>query len=264
MNVFRGGLAAVAACVLLLGVPRAAHAQIVNVQSLVGQETPEGVSGALDVGLDWRTGNVELFTVSGAAVGRYRAGDHLVFGIVRGAYGEYGEDETQIIGNTFEHVRYRWKLGERLTAEAFVQHEYDKFRRLELRALVGAGPRLTISNNPHAGLVLGVAYMFEREELDARMGADDAGATSNTHRASSYLLFTTAANDKVTFVETVYVQPNLGDFGDYRVFSESQLQVTLTTRFTFKTAFVLVHDSAPPDLVKRTDTSLQTSVSLRF
>jgi putative salt-induced outer membrane protein YdiY len=246
--------------------PRVAEAQIVNVQSLVGQDTPEGFSGALDAGADWRTGNTELLILQGAATLRYRSGDHLVFAIARGAYGRVGEGdaETQIIGNVFEHLRYRWKLSERLTAEAFGQHELDKFRRLTFRALVGAGPRLTILNDKHAGLIFGIAYMFEHDQLDEKMGAIDAGDTLNEHRISSYLLFTSAINEIVTFSETVYAQPKIDEFDDVRVLNETQLQVKLTERFTFKTAFVLAYDASPPDLVKKLDTSMQTGISFKF
>jgi len=251
---------------LALAAPRLAQAQIVNVQSLVGQDIPEGVSGALDAGADWRTGNTELLILSGAATLRYKSGDHLVFGIARAAYGRIGEgaDKTQIIGNLFEHLRYRWKLSPRLTAEAFGQHELDKFRRLQLRALVGAGPRVTVLDDKQAGLVFGVAYMFELEHLDDKPGTFDAGADSSTSRMSSYVVFTSALNDKVTFAETVYWQPKLFDFADFRLLNETQLLVKLSDKFSFKTAFVLAHDSTPPDTVKSTDTALQTGISYKF
>src|SRR5690349_12735916 len=123
-----------------------AEAQIVNVQSLVGAETPEGFSGALDAGVDWRTGNTELLIFSGAATLRYRSDPHLLVAIARGAYGETGEgeDEELIAKNHFEHLRYRYKLTDLVTPEAFVQHEFDEFRRIQLRALGGLGVRLTV------------------------------------------------------------------------------------------------------------------------
>ena len=75
---------------------------------------------------------------------------------------------------------------------------------LQLRALVGVGPRVTLLEQKQAGLVVGVAYMFEYQELDKKDGLVDAGRTESTNRLSSYLLFTSALNDVVTFVDTVY------------------------------------------------------------
>jgi len=251
---------------VLVAWPAEARAQIVNVQSLLGQDLPEGFSGNLDAGADWRTGNTELLLVQGAATLRYKHEDHLVFAIVRSAYSRVGsgDDAQQIIGNTFEHLRYRWKLSPRFTAEAFAQHEYDQFRRLQLRALVGAGPRVTLLQNPKAGLVFGVAYMLEQEQLSEKDGTTDGGSRYTASRMSTYLLFTSALNDVVTFVDTVYWQPRLGDPSDFRLLDETQLQVKLSEHFTFKTAFVLAHDASPPQTVEKTDTALQTGVSVRF
>jgi putative salt-induced outer membrane protein YdiY len=254
--------AALVVVTLLCAVPELAHAQIVNVQGLVGQDLPEGFSGQLDASGDWRTGNTELILVSGAATLRYKAGDHLVFAMGKGAYARVRDD--QIIGNVFEHLRYRWTLTPRWTAEAFAQHELDQFRRLQLRALVGAGPRVTLADDERAGLIVGVAYMFETEEYDDKAGTTDAGATFYHHRLSSYVLFTSALNEVVSFAETVYFQPKIDDAQDFRVLNETLLQVKLNDRFSFKTAFVLAHDSIPPETVKPTDTALQTGVSFKF
>jgi hypothetical protein len=254
--------AALVVMTLLCAVPEQAHAQIVNVQGLVGQDLPEGFSGQLDASGDWRTGNTELLLVSGAATLRYKAGDHLVFAMARGAYARVGDD--QILGNVFEHLRYRWKLTPRWTAEAFAQHEFDEFRRLQLRALVGAGPRLTLLEDKRAGLIVGVAYMFETEKYDDKAGTGDAGASHQHHRLSSYVLFTSAINEVVSFAETVYYQPKIDHPQDFRVLNETLLQVKLSDRFSFKTAFVLAHDSTPPQTVKATDTALQTGLSYKF
>jgi len=268
--VSRGGarviLAVLGAVAAVVAVPGRAHAQIVNVQNLVGQDLPEGFSGGLDGTADWRTGNTELLIVSGAATVRYKRDDHLIFAIGRASYGRIGDEDAreQIIGNTFEHLRYRWRLTPLVTAEVFAQHEYDEFRRLQFRALAGLGPRFVLLNEKTVGLVVGVAYLFEREKLDDKDGTVDAGDEYSTSRLSSYAVFTTALNEVVTFAETVYFQPNLGDFGDFRLLSESQLLVKLSDRFTFRTAFVIAHDASPPDTVQKTDTSMQSGISFKF
>jgi putative salt-induced outer membrane protein YdiY len=253
--------------VLLVLLSSSAQAQIVNVQNLLGAETPDGLSGALDMGADWRTGNTELLIFSGAATLRYRSDPHLVFAVARGAYGETGEGEAEelIAKNHFEHLRYRYKLSELVTPEAFVQHEFDEFRRLQLRALGGAGVRLTVLQKKELGLAFGVAYMLEYEELNDAEGAVDAGETYTNHRLSTYALVAVGINEHVTLVNTVYFQPRFDAFADdFRVLDETQLQVKLTDHFSLKVSFVLAHDSDPPDLVEGTDTSMQTAVAVRF
>ncbi|WP_233595303.1 MULTISPECIES: DUF481 domain-containing protein [Corallococcus] len=52
-------------------------------------------------------------------------------------------------------MRFRRRFTERVSGEAFVQHEYNEFRRLQLRALLGAGPRFVLFNEEATGLTFG-------------------------------------------------------------------------------------------------------------
>jgi putative salt-induced outer membrane protein YdiY len=263
MRIFRVAGIVALVCACLVAAPRAARAQIVNVQSQIG-DVPQGFSGAFDAAADWRTGNTSFLLLSGATTLRWRSGNHLVFAVAKGEYGRLGTDSTVFVEHSFEHLRYRFHLNDRVTLEAFAQHEYDQFRRLRLRALVGAGPRLTLYHDERADLILGVAYMLAHEELDKQMGALDAGETTTDHRLSSYVVFTYKVNDKVVFSETAYAQPKLTGFSDVRILDETQLAVKLTERFAFKSGFVLAYDSEPPDTKKKLDTVLQTGVSIKF
>lgn len=263
----KGGVAAalVAAGAALCALPRVAEAQIVNVQSLVGADAPEGFSGALDAAADWRTGNVDLLVLGAAATVRYRATDHLVFLTVKGDFAETGEPgaKTKIVSRTFEHLRYRLTVSPLITAEAFAQNEADEFRRLLVRALVGAGPRFNLIRRDNFKLALGVAYMFEYELLRDD-GLPDADTDSQNHRMSSYVLVAANLNDKVTISETVYLQPRLDDFGDFRLLNEFGLTSKLTTKLSFRFSFVLARDSTPPASIEKLDTTLQTGISLAF
>ncbi|HLL23149.1 MAG TPA: DUF481 domain-containing protein, partial [Kofleriaceae bacterium] len=148
--------------------------------------------------------------------------------------------------------------------EAFAQHEYDKFRRLEARALVGTGPALQILNTKRVALLAGAAYMLELERLDRREGTGDAGADSTAHRASLYLTGTEAVSDNVSFAETIYVQPRLDDASDVRVLSEISVTSKLSKRIALSDALIVAYDRTPPEGVKRYDMQLRVSVIVTF
>ena len=76
----------------------------------------------------------------------------------------YGEksDET-FLNNTFEHLRFRYKLNDWLTPEAFIQHQFNEFRAIKFRGLVGLGAAFTLWDSDGSFLVLGTTYMLERE-----------------------------------------------------------------------------------------------------
>lgn len=256
--------AALAAALVVVAGAGTAEAQIVNVQGLVGVDAPEGWSGGLDAAVDWRTGNVDLLVVGAAATARWRRGDHLVFAIVKGDYGRVGEEGKTFLKRTFEHLRYRWRATPLLTAEAFVQNEADRFRRLSVRALAGAGPRLNLVREGTWRVAVGLAYMAEFELIRDDPGLPDAGDEQLNHRASSYVVLSASVNPYVTVTETFYAQPRLDEPTDLRLLSELGLTSKLTPRISWRTAFVVAYDRTPPATIERLDTTLQAGVSLTF
>ena len=242
----------------LLSAGSAARAQIYNPQSVLATEADEGLSGALTAAADWRTGNTDYLLLSAAPVGRFRAGQNLFIGV---ASADYKTSRRVVLAERyFEHLRYRRELSERLLGEAFAQHEFNSQKRLQLRALVGAGPRLQVAESERAGLGVGLAYMLEYERLQADEGAD-AGAAFFQHRASSYLVAHYQQGESLQWVETLYYQPRLIEFSDARVLSDSRVVVKAGARLSFSTSFSLTYDSSPPAEIDKLDTALISSIT---
>jgi putative salt-induced outer membrane protein YdiY len=238
-----------------------AAAQIHNVQSILATEAEEGLSGSVTASADWRTGNVAYLFLSASPVARYRKGKHL--GIALAKIDHKTSPDTTIISRFFEHVRYRYQISDRWLGELFAQHTFDQVRRLEIRTLLGGGPKVDLLKGDNYGLGLGVAYMLEFERIKRDMIAD-AGNTDLAHRGSSYLVGHYELDERVQVVETIYVQPKLTRFSDTRVLNESRLTTKLGSRLAFSTAFVLAYDTHPPLEIKRLDTALTSSITLEL
>jgi putative salt-induced outer membrane protein YdiY len=245
----------------LLAGARPAAAGIVNIQSILATEAKEGLSGALAGSLDWRTGNVSFLFLGATPVARYRAGDHLFVAIWRAEHRTSRGDT--LVSRTFEHLRYRYSLTDFLLGEVFAQHEYDAIRRLELRALVGAGPKLDLLKEEGYGLSLGVAYMLEHERIK-RDALPDAGQTSFKHRISSYVVGHYAIDERLQLVNTVYAQPKIDGPADFRLLNESQLVMRLTTKLALTVAFTAAFNSTPADTIENLDTTLINQVAYEF
>jgi hypothetical protein len=252
---------ALAVCALLLATGQRARAGIYNVQSILATDADEGLSGAIVGSADWRTGNVSYLFLSASPVARYRSGKHLIIGIARGEH-KTSRGDT-LISRTLEHLRYRYQLGEHVLVESFAQHTFDAVHRLELRGLVGAGPKVDLVDGDDHGLGVGVAYMLEYERLqnDAEL---DAGQNDLAHRMSSYLVAHYDLDDRVQIVGSTYYQPRLTAFGDARFLGESQLTFKITTRLSFTTALSIAYDSRPPATIDELDTALTSSFSLEL
>jgi hypothetical protein len=247
--------------VLVLLAARSASAQIVNVQALFEETVPEGPSAGVELSVDWRTGSTNLLVARGMLLGQWRSERHWVLGVVRGEYGFAGE--KRIVSKTLEHLRYRHRFLEWLSGEVFLQHEYDEFRRLQLRALLGTGPRFTLWGAEGGNLILGVAGMLEHERL-RRDDAPDAGNQATNVRLSSYLLGRLKLMENISLVETLYLQPRVDRPSDLRLLNETLLAVDANKRVVFTVGFILTYDRTPAANVSPVDTQLRTSLGVRL
>jgi hypothetical protein len=211
--------------------------------------------------MDWRTGNTNLLLLSGGLSGRYRSGDHLVFALVRGEYGVAEGDS--FASSDLEHLRYRVAAAPPLEIEAFAQHDRDEFRRLSLRTLAGAGPRLHFTQWSPMDAALGAAYLFEYEELGFAGELDDGDIQLN-HRLSAYLRVAIRFDDWLHLGYTLYVQPRLDAFDDVRVLSETELLIAAKKYFSFKLTLGVTADSEPPIGVRAVDARRKASIQISF
>jgi hypothetical protein len=243
---------------------RSAHAGIVNVQSALATEAEEGLSGAVTGAVDWRTGNRTRLLFSLAPVARYRTGKHLLIGL---ASADYFRDSDDL--KIFEHLRYRYQLSERWIGEVFGQHEFNEKRLLLLRALVGFGPRYQIADCGPWQAGAGVAYMAEYEVLDEKEELGPIPEQESplfNHRLSSYLTASYALDDRVQLAQTVYAQPRIDDFADFRLLSESVLVFKVSKRVSFKSSLSLSYDSRTPEYgdLEALDSVLQSALTVQF
>ncbi len=246
---------------LLLSLSSTANAGIYNMQSTLATHSEEGLSGSLGASADWRTGNIEYLQLTATPLARYRNGKHFIVGLATANRRTNNGDI--IISRFFEHLRYRYDLSESILGEVFVQHEFDALKRLELRALVGGGPKFNLVNKKSVTLDLGISYMLEYEKLQ-NDGNTDSGVTDFQHRNSTYIVAGYKLDDRVKLSESVYVQPRLTDANDIRALSESELTFQLTKHLSFTSSFTLAYDSRPPNSIEKLDTTLKSSITFKF
>lgn len=240
-----------------------ARAQIVNVQgALAKAPDKDALTGQVELKVNWREGNNPLLDIGGAGTILMRRGS--VLGLVL-ARGEYGTSQGLTLAKkSFEHIRTRIEIDCRWRWEAFVQHEYDQFRRLSLRALAGTGPAFQIVDTKPIVALAGAAYIFEYERLDNRPGTVDAGERTTAHRASIYVTGHENLGAGVEVVETIYAQPRLNEPGDVRMLGELAVVSKLTSWIALKDSMTVAYDRTPPDGIKRYDTQLEISVLATF
>lgn len=246
---------------LVFFVPTLAEARIVNVESAASRKAEEGLSAELEGALLWATGNTEVTQASGAIGLLFLDGPHRLFFSGSAAYGI--ERGNTYVNNVFEHLRYRHRVAGPLSGEAFVQHEFDEFRRLQFRALFGAGPRLEFLFAEAGEIALGTAWMLEVERFSDD-GAPDAGQEEVNQRWSNYLAVAAEITEGIDLAHTFYAQPRFDDFADFRLLSESAAVLGVKDWLAVKITFTAAYDSRPPAEVEKLDTTYTTSLVFRL
>ncbi|MCO4760206.1 MAG: DUF481 domain-containing protein [Myxococcales bacterium] len=254
---------------LLAGVallaPTPSSAKITNVQALAGKPVEEGLSGRINLSANVRAGNVQLVLASAGTTLFHRTGDNVIVLNAKGAYGLKGSPgkwgDEPFRERLFEHLRYRRTLNAQWSAEAFVQHEYDRWRRLKLRALSGIGVRHDHKMGKRGHIAIGLAYMAQWEELLDATAVDLQGVYLE-HRISSYMTGSVRLGERATLTLTCYAQPNIADLSDIRGLLESTLMFSLTDRLALKVTGWWAWDTAPPSAVRGYD--VNTTVGFAF
>lgn len=219
-----------------------------------GLET-SGFSG--DIGLTYALtlGNSELYLLglSPNIVWRHRR--HQIFTI--NELQRVSTDDGAIINKGFSHLRYNFDLGRLPVYEAFAQAQYDKSRDLTARYLAGTGLRLRIVQRESTTFAIGIAGIYEYEELSS-------GEITKLIRASDYLSFRLRSGDRLTISGTAYLQPAFSDFDDIRILLEANLAFGITGDLSFTHTLGYRYDSLPPPDIKEYDLSIKNGLSFMF
>ena len=157
--------------------------------------------------------------------------------------GHVWDENSQFANAMMGHLRVTRRVSKRWSLEAFGQAEYDEFLLLIRRTLIGSGPRLSLLHTDPLSLKLGTAYMLENELLDKTV-VDEKPETL-AHRWSSYMSAKGELGAHVGWDATLYIQPRLTDFNDFRLLVAATLSVALKDQLEFQLEFESRLDNKP-------------------
>lgn len=175
------------------------------------------------------------FGLSGAV--QHVRGKHRIFFINDLALSRV--EHNDFLNTGFQHLRYNYARDKRWTGEAFAQTQYNKPLLLDLRATLGAGPRLRLVNEEKYRMHLGSALMMEHEQTTP-------GDVLFHGRNSSYVSMVLKMDATTSVTTVVYYQPKLFDASDHRVALESGVLLSFANRYTFESRLNLLKDTGQP------------------
>ena len=244
---------------LLFSFSSIAFGQIVNVLASA-EDRENGFWGEFSLPIEWQTGNTNLTKIGFELDSVWLHQNRLVLLLIDENYGS--RENERYLSKGFEHLRYRQTLSELLAVESFVQHGFNEFQRIKMRALLGAGMRFTLSQWETGNLVYGTAYMFEYEIVDSG-DSEDAGDHLRSSRWSNYLQFAHTIKENLTFSETVFFQPVITNPDDFRLLNQTAFRVASEGIF-MELSLQLTYDTRVPEDVYSTQTILKSSLGYAF
>jgi len=153
----------------------------------------------------------------------------------------------------FQHLRVSKHLYPRYTSETFVQNQFDPVRKIKNRKLFGTGVRMKLSEKNF----IGVSTFYELETLNNNVVNKDI-------RLSTYLQLDFDISEKIQFLTTTYIQPNVKQFSDFKLSTESQLNFEITKNLSFTNTIEAIYDTYPASGVKEFSYRLQNGIKFNF
>lgn len=171
------------------------------------------------------------------------------------AFSQVEANEFQNTG--YQHLRYNLRHDSLWTGEGYAQAQYNKPLKLDLRLVLGAGPRLRVMDSKRFRVNAGTSFLVERETITG-------GTVLVEGRNSSYAAGTLKISPLASLTGVVYYQPKVFDASDHRILVEGGLLINVTKRFTMESRLNLMKDSAPPEGVNELNYSWNNMLGYRF
>ncbi|PPK84301.1 uncharacterized protein DUF481 [Neolewinella xylanilytica] len=211
-----------------------ATAQIVNIEDKRKGFDTVGWYGQIDLGANLTRNVNQVISVNGAIRVDRKGRTNSLLGIADYKLVQVSGDNALNAG--FGHLRHAYYLSDKWRWETFGQLQYNEQIRLQLRGLLGTGPRLKVLSIDNNRVYLGTLYMYEYDEVA------EGEIIYRSHRLSSYLSFNLYPWEQLSVSNTTYYQPVLPDFQMPRISTVTSLSLKVTTRLSVQTSFSLTHD----------------------
>ncbi len=234
-----------------------ALAQVVNIESERLKADSNGVYGSLSGNFEMTSNTKKVVLFDAAAQVEYKKDSNLY--LLLGNYGFVSGDKEAFANNAFIHLRYNRKITKLLRWEVFTQLQFNEVSKINLRYLLGTGPRFKLVDREKLKIYAASLAMFEYEEDDTA-----EFAVHRDIRSSSYLTLTFLPLENLQIISTTYYQPLYNDFGDFRLMNQESVEISISGRFKLEPAFNYLYDSKPVSGVPNVNYSIKMGLEYHF
>ncbi|MFK7781282.1 DUF481 domain-containing protein [Psychroserpens sp.] len=215
------------------------HAQVINVETLRKPSDSTKWTGSVSLDISLIRNVNDIVRIANKAHVQYK--DSMNLWLFVNDINLQKIEGNSLVNRGTQHLRYNRKITEKVKWEAFAQAQYDAISDINLRALVGTGPRFKLSENDNYKFYLGTLVMYEYEKasdvIEDRLQEDIRG--------SAYLSFSLYPSETLSIISTSYFQPRFDKFKDHRLSSNTSVLFKILDDLAFKTTFNYFFDAEP-------------------
>ncbi|WP_417593246.1 DUF481 domain-containing protein [Owenweeksia hongkongensis] len=219
------------------------YSQIVNIESLRSAADSNGWYGVENFNVTYTKNTKELFELNNNFTAQYKQ-DKSTWLFLNTWDVSIAADE-KLEQNLLFHARYGYQQNEWLAYEALAQYQQNRPLRIRDRVLTGGGTRFTLFEKPSRKGYLGTLILYEYEnELDNNIERHDP-------RFSAYLSAYLARKDRLQWSTTIYYQPRIDYWEDFRTSIQTQLKLGIIKKLFFVSTLNMTYDAFPvqdPDI----------------
>lgn len=193
----------------------------------------------------------------------YAPGKHAHIALGKLSYTE--NNGISILNNGYIHLRTNFYYRKKWSYEAFGQIQYDSFRGLSDRYLVGGAVRWRAYRDNKFSLALGSGPMYENEIW--RKPTEDGYANVSFLKLSSYFIVRWDITDNVNFNTVFYYQvgyDNSIDAARNRLSASTNFNFKISKFLTFTTSIDMVYEDKPIIPITKFIYGVENGLTLTF
>ena len=243
---------------------------IVNTEKLLSATT-DPLTFSLEAAGNFNTGNLNIVSLEGGAMLGYRKGNSWWRAITGMEF--LSEEKEELAAGYFGQLRYNYFLKKRTQGFLFCQLQSNKVLLLKRRQLAGGGIRFglltekdgvgdTVLSATDDYLDISIGGMYEDELLYGDLLPSDEVLLTKIFRVNVSLLSRIVLRENVILANTLYLQLNSCNTGDFRILNDADLLVELGERLMLDINLEYRYDSRPPTTLTPTDLALNLGFML--
>lgn len=210
---------------------------IINVENSRIQSDTTGWAGSLGTSFSLVKNVQQVLSINANMHLQYKDKKNLY--LILANYNLLKGNQQELSNNMFYHFRYNRTLSKAVRWEAFTQWQQNNITNIDVRFLVGTGPRFKIhesSTLKFYGASLAM-YEYERDKKPPVVHKD--------MRSDNYLTFTYTPNTFIVLTSTTFYQPLYRYIKDFRVLNQEAIDIKATKHFSITISFDYLYDAFP-------------------